>query len=150
MELADEITINAPKDVVYAALNDPDILQQCIPGCEELIKHSDTELEAKVVLKVGPVKARFGGNVTLDTEGAPDQFSLSGQGNGGTAGHAKGGADVTLTEDGAQTILRYEAKAEIGGKLAQLGSRLIQSTAKKLAAKFFKSFAEVMEEQSVA
>ncbi len=150
MELADEITINAPKDVVYAALNDPDILQQCIPGCEELIKHSDTELEAKVVLKVGPVKARFGGNVTLDTAGAPDQFSLSGQGNGGTAGHAKGGADVTLTEDGAQTILRYEAKAEIGGKLAQLGSRLIQSTAKKLAAKFFKSFAEVMEEQSVA
>ena len=150
MELSDEITINAPKEVVYAALNDPEILQRCIPGCEELIKHSDTDLEAKVLLKVGPVKARFGGQVTLDTAGAPDAFSLSGQGNGGTAGHAKGGADVTLEADGEQTILRYEAKAEIGGKLAQLGSRLIQSTSKKLAAKFFKSFAEVMEESQVA
>ncbi len=150
MELSDKITINAPKDVVYAALNDPEILKQCIPGCEELIKHSDTELEAKVVLRVGPVKASFGGNVTLDTDGAPDQFSLSGQGNGGAAGHAKGGADVTLTAEGDQTILEYDAKAEIGGKLAQLGSRLIQSTAKKLASKFFKSFAKVVEQESVA
>jgi carbon monoxide dehydrogenase subunit G len=150
MELFDEIIINAPKDKVYAALNDPEILQQCIPGCEELIKHSDTELEAKVVLKVGPVKARFSGDVQLDTAGAPDAFSLTGQGNGGAAGHAKGGADVTLTADGDQTILKYEAKADIGGKLAQLGSRLIQSTAKKLAAKFFKSFADVMDEETVA
>ena len=83
MELADEIIINAPKDQVYAALNDPEVLKQCIPGCEELIQKSDTELEAKVVLKVGPVKARFGGEVTLDKSGAPDAFSLSGQGNGG-------------------------------------------------------------------
>ncbi|WP_439140169.1 CoxG family protein [Planktotalea sp.] len=150
MELSDEIIINAPKDKVYAALNDPAILQQCIPGCEELIKHSDTELEAKVVLKVGPVKARFSGDVQLDTAGAPDAFSLTGQGNGGAAGHAKGGADVTLTADVDQTILKYEAKADIGGKLAQLGSRLIQSTAKKLAAKFFKSFADVMDEETVA
>lgn len=150
MELADEIRIAAPKDVVYAALNDPEILKQCIPGCEELIKHSDTDLEAKVVLKIGPVKAKFGGEVTLDTAGAPDAFSLSGQGNGGAAGHAKGGADVTLTADGDETILKYEAKADIGGKLAQLGSRLIQSTAKKLAAKFFKSFAEVVAEEQVA
>lgn len=150
MELSDEIIINAPKDKVYAALNDPATLQQCIPGCEELIKHSDTELEAKVVLKVGPVKARFSGDVQLDTAGAPDAFSLTGQGNGGAAGHAKGGADVTLTADGDQTILKYEAKADIGGKLAQLGSRLIQSTAKKLAAKFFKSFADVMDEETVA
>ncbi|MBE1284068.1 MAG: carbon monoxide dehydrogenase [Rhodobacteraceae bacterium] len=144
MELNDEITINAPVGRVYAALNDPEVLQQCIPGCEELIKHSDTELEAKVVLKVGPVKARFSGNVELDTSGAPTSFSLSGQGNGGAAGHAKGGADVTLEADGDQTILRYAAKAEIGGKLAQLGSRLIQSTAKKLAAKFFTKFAETV------
>lgn len=150
MELKDEITINASKERVYAALNDPDVLQQCIPGCEELIKHSDTELEAKVVLKVGPVKAKFSGDVTLNTDGAPDAFSLTGQGSGGAAGHAKGGADVTLTEDGDTTILTYEAKAEIGGKLAQLGSRLIQSTAKKLAAKFFKSFAEVMEAEHVS
>ena len=146
MELADEIIINAPKDQVYAALNDPEVLKQCIPGCEELIQHSDTELEAKVVLKVGPVKARFGGEVTLDKSGAPDAFSLSGQGNGGAAGHAKGGADVTLTADGDTTILKYVAKAQIGGKIAQLGSRLIQSTAKKLAGKFFTSFAMVMED----
>jgi carbon monoxide dehydrogenase subunit G len=144
MELADEIIINASKEQVYAALNDPEILQQCIPGCEELIKHSDTELEAKVLLKVGPVKARFGGNVELDTSGAPDAFSLTGQGSGGTAGHAKGGADVTLTANAdGTTTLRYDAKADIGGKLAQLGSRLIQGTAKKLAAKFFKSLANV-------
>lgn len=144
MELNDEITIEAPMAQVYAALNDPAILQQCIPGCEELIKHSDTELEAKVVLKVGPVKARFSGNVVLDTTGAPDAFSLTGQGNGGAAGHARGGADVTLAEVDGKTVLRYVAKAEIGGKLAQLGSRLIQSTAKKLAAQFFKTFADVV------
>lgn len=145
MELNDEVTINATKARVYEALNDPEILQQCIPGCEELIQHSDTELEAKVVLKVGPVKARFSGNVELDKSGAPDAFSLSGQGNGGAAGHAKGGADVTLEEEDGVTTLKYTAKAEIGGKLAQLGGRLIQSTSKKLASKFFKKFAEVVE-----
>lgn len=148
MELSDEIIINAPMEQVYAALNDPEVLKQCIPGCEELIKHSDTELEAKVVLKIGPVKAKFSGDVTLDTAGAPDAFSLTGTGNGGAAGHAKGGADVTLTADGENTILRYEAKADIGGKLAQLGGRLIQSTAKKLAGKFFKSFANVVNEDA--
>ncbi|SPF78183.1 CoxG family protein [Pseudoprimorskyibacter insulae] len=147
MELNDEILIDAPKDRVYAALNDPEILRQCIPGCEELIQHSDTELEALVVLKVGPVKAKFSGNVTLDKSGAPDAFSLTGSGNGGAAGHAKGGADVTLTAQGDQTLLSYQAKAEIGGKLAQLGSRLIQSTAKKLAGKFFDKFAEVVNAQ---
>jgi len=105
----------------------------------------------KVVLKVGPVKAKFSGTVQLDTSGAPDAFSLTGQGNGGAAGHAKGGADVTLTAEGPDTtILRYEAKADIGGKLAQLGSRLIQSTAKKLAAKFFASFAEVVDVEAAA
>ncbi|OUS33465.1 carbon monoxide dehydrogenase [Rhodobacterales bacterium 56_14_T64] len=144
MELNDELIIDAPMHHVYEALNDPEILQQCIPGCEELIKHSDTELEAKVVLKIGPVKARFSGNVVLDTTGAPSAFSLTGQGNGGAAGHAKGGADVTLQEVDGKTVLTYAAKAEIGGKLAQLGGRLIQSTAKRLAAKFFKKFAEVV------
>jgi carbon monoxide dehydrogenase subunit G len=150
MELKDEIVINASKERVYAALNDPEILRQCIPGCEELLQHSDTELEAKIVLKVGPVKARFSGDVQLDKSGAPDAFSLTGQGNGGAAGHAKGGADVTLVADGDKTILSYDAKAQIGGKLAQLGSRLIQSTAKKLASKFFKSFAQVLEEEKTA
>jgi carbon monoxide dehydrogenase subunit G len=144
VELSEEIVINASKDRVYAALNDPEVLQKCIPGCEELTKTSDTDLEAKVVLKVGPVKARFKGDVQLDTAGAPDAFSLTGQGNGGAAGRAKGGADVTLTAVGDTTLLSYQAKAEVNGKLAQLGSRLIQSTAKKLAAEFFKTFAEVM------
>ena len=149
MELSDEIVINAPKAKVYAALNDPAVLQQCIPGCEELIKHSNTELEALVVLKIGPVKAKFSGTVQLDTAGAPDMFSLTGQGNGGAAGHAKGGATVTLAENGPnETVLRYEAKAVIGGKLAQLGSRLIQSTAQKLASKFFQSFAEVVNQDA--
>lgn len=149
MELVDEIRIAAPKEVVYAALQNPEILKQCIPGCEELVQKSENELEAKVVLKVGPVKARFSGDVTLDRAGAPDAFSLTGHGTGGTAGHAKGGADVTLTADGDETILNYEAKAAIGGKLAQLGSRLIQSTAKKLAGKFFTSFADVVEQDRV-
>ena len=140
MELSDEITINAPKSRVYEALNDPEILQQCIPGCEELIKHSETKLEAKVVLKVGPVKARFSGEVELNKEGAPDRYSLHGKGNGGAAGHAKGGADVTLEDAGSQTILRYTAKAQIGGKIAQLGSRLIMGTAKNLREVSFPNF----------
>jgi carbon monoxide dehydrogenase subunit G len=149
MELKDEIIINAPQSVVYAALNDVEILKECIPGCEELIKHSDTELEAKVVLKIGPVKAKFNGNVTLSPDAPPERFSLTGSGNGGAAGFAKGGADVELEEHPDGTLLRYNAKAEIGGKLAQLGSRLIQGTAKKLAAKFFKSFAETVGENEV-
>ncbi|MFG5383270.1 MULTISPECIES: CoxG family protein [unclassified Yoonia] len=150
MELKDEILIEAPRDVVYAALNDPEILKDCIPGCEELIKHSDTELEAKVVLKIGPVKAKFSGNVTLNPENPPEHFSLTGEGNGGAAGFAKGGADVTLTEQDGGTLLAYNANAQIGGKLAQLGSRLVQGTAKKLAGKFFTSFAERVTEAQAA
>ena len=141
MELKDEIVINAPRDRVYAALNDPEILKECIPGCEELVKHSDTELEAKVVLKIGPVKARFGGKVTLFPEAPPERFSLKGEGNGGAAGFAKGGAEVVLEDHPEGTLLRYDASADVGGKLAQLGNRLIQGTAKKLAGKFFDDFA---------
>ena len=148
MELSDEIEISVPMQTVYDALNNVDILKKCIPGCEELVKISDDQLEAKVVLKVGPVKARFSGQVTLDASAGPENFSLSGQGNGGAAGFAKGGADVTLLQKGDITVLSYTAKAEIGGKLAQLGSRLIQSTAKKLATKFFKSFSEVVVEET--
>lgn len=150
MDLKDEIIINAPQDVVYAALNDPEILKDCIPGCEELIKHSDTELEAKVVLKIGPVKAKFSGDVTLSPDDPPNRFSLSGSGNGGAAGHARGGAEVELEQHQEGTLLRYDAKADIGGKLAQLGSRLIQGTAKKLAAKFFKNFAARVSEDAAA
>lgn len=144
MELKDEIHIPASKAAVYAGLNDPDILKACIPGCQELNQVSENELEAKVGLKVGPVKANFGGKVTLDKSGAPDRFSLTGEGNGGVAGFAKGGADVELIEDGEGTLLRYEAKADVGGKLAMLGGRLIQGTAKKLSGQFFDKFAEVM------
>ncbi|QKV17630.1 CoxG family protein [Oricola thermophila] len=145
MEMNDEIRIEAPRDRVYAALNDTETLKACIPGCEELVKKSDTELEAKVTLKIGPVKAKFGGNVTLDQSNAPGRFSLSGEGSGGVAGFAKGGADVELEEDGDATVLRYTAKADVGGKIAQLGSRLIVSTANRLAGQFFAKFKEVVE-----
>ena len=150
MELNDEVFIEAPRDVVYAALNDPEILKQCIPGCEELTKSSDTQLSAKVVLKVGPVKAKFAGDVTLDPSEAPSKFSLVGEGNGGVAGFAKGGADVELIEENGGTTLRYIAKAEIGGKLAQLGGRLVASTANKLSKNFFEKFDEVVTAQHAA
>jgi uncharacterized protein len=146
MELQDEVRISAPRDKVYAALNDTEILKACIPGCEELIRTSANVLEAKVVLKIGPVKAKFGGVVTLDPSKAPAKFSLSGEGSGGIAGFAKGGADVELIEDGNETILRYTAKADVGGKMAQLGSRLIVGTSQKLAGMFFASFAEKVSE----
>ncbi|MFY0619734.1 CoxG family protein [Shimia sp.] len=150
MELQDEIRISAPRDVVYRALNDPEVLKECIPGCEELEQHTPEHLSAKVVLKVGPVKAKFAGEVQLDTSNAPDRFTLSGEGKGGAAGFAKGGAEVTLVEDGDETVLTYVAKADVGGKIAQLGSRLIQGTAKKLSGKFFTKFAEVVTEQAEA
>ena len=148
MELSDTIEISVPMQTVYNALNNVDILKKCIPGCEELVKISNNQLEAKVVLKMGPVKARFSGQFIVDASAGPEKFSLLGQGNGAAAGFAKGGADVKLLQNGEVTVLSYTAKAEIGGKLAQLGSRLIQSTAKKLATKFFKSFSEVVVEEA--
>ena len=144
MELSEDITIPAPRAKVYDSLNDVAILKACIPGCEELIKHSDNELEARVVLKIGPVKAKFSGQVSLDTTNAPDKFSLAGSGDGGIAGFAKGGADVALIANGDITLLRYTAKAETGGKIAQLGSRLITSTARKLSKAFFENFEKIM------
>lgn len=145
MDLTDEILIPAPRDVVFAALNDPEILRAAIPGCEELVRHSDTDLEAKVVLKIGPVKARFSGKVTLDPREAPSRFTLSGEGNGGIAGFAKGGAEVELVEQDGGTLLRYVARADVGGKIAQLGNRLIQGTAKKLAGEFFEAFSQAVQ-----
>ena len=141
LELQDEIMIPAPRDRVYAALNNLETLQKAIPGCEELIRLSDTELAAKVVLKIGPVKARFNGKVTLDQSGAPGSFSLQGEGAGGVAGFAKGGAVVTLEDRGTETLLSYTASADVGGKIAQLGNRLIAGAAKKLADQFFTTFA---------
>jgi carbon monoxide dehydrogenase subunit G len=144
MDMTGEYRIPAPREQVWAALNDPEILRQAIPGCDELIKHSDTELEAKVTAKVGPVKAKFGGNVRLENINPPVGYSIVGEGKGGAAGFAKGGADVSLAEDGDGTILTYSAKAEVGGKLAQIGSRLIQGTAKKMADEFFGKFSELV------
>jgi carbon monoxide dehydrogenase subunit G len=148
MEMTGEYRIAAPRQTVWEALNDPEVLRASIPGCEELVKKSDTELEAKVTAKVGPVKARFGGNVTLGNLNPPESYTISGQGSGGAAGFAKGGADVRLIEDGADTILRYEAKADVGGKLAQIGSRLIQGTAKKMADEFFGTFSRLVAAQA--
>ena len=140
MDMQGEERIAARRETVWAALNDPDILRQCIPGCQSLELKSPTELSASVKLKIGPVSASFAGDVILSNINAPESYTISGEGKGGIAGFAKGGADVTLTEDGDETILVYDAKAEIGGKLAQLGSRLVGSSAKKLAQQFFADF----------
>ena len=136
-----EERIAASVQKVWEALNDPDMLKACIPGCETLEKKSDTELAAIVVLKIGPIKARFAGEVTLKNLNPPHSYTIEGEGKGGIAGFAKGGADVSLTEDGPDaTILKYTTKADVGGKIAQLGSRLISSTSKKLAGEFFSTF----------
>ena len=136
-----EERIAASVQKVWEALNDPDTLKACIPGCETLEKKSDTELAAIVVLKIGPIKARFAGEVTLKNLNPPHSYTIEGEGKGGIAGFAKGGADVNLTEEGPDvTLLKYAAKADVGGKIAQLGSRLITSTSKKLAGEFFSTF----------
>ena len=141
MDMSGSETIQAPIDVVWRALNDPEILRQCIPGCEALEKQSDTQMTATVVLKVGPVKARFEGAVELSNLNPPNSYTITGEGKGGLLGFARGGADVSLVAEGADTtILTYAVKADVGGKIAQLGSRLIDSTAKKLAGQFFTSF----------
>ncbi len=141
MVIEGEERIEAPIEKVWAALNDPDILKACIPGCDSLEKTSDTELAAVVTLKVGPIKAKFNGEVQLTNLNPPHSYTIVGEGKGGIAGFAKGGADVTLREDGPDaTILTYTAKADVGGKMAQLGSRLIASTSKKLAGEFFSTF----------
>ena len=145
MELKGQQRIAASREKVFEALNDPEILQQSIPGCQSLNKVSDTELEAKVGLKIGPVKANFDGQVTLSDLNPPESYTISGEGKGGSAGHAKGSAQVKLTEDGDGTLLDYDVNAAVGGKLAQLGARLIDSTAKRLAQQFFTKFGELVE-----
>jgi len=138
-----EERIAAPIEKVWKALNDPAVLQATIPGCQNLEMKSPTEMAATVVLKIGPIKATFQGEVVLKNLDPPNSYTIQGEGKGGIAGFAKGGADVTLTADGAEaTILKYAAKADVGGKIAQLGSRLIESTSKKLAGQFFSTFNE--------
>ena len=145
MELNDEITIPAKLELVYNSLNNIEVLKACIPGCEELLEEEDGKLSARVILKIGPIKAKFKGKVSLDLSNGPKKYSLTGEGDGGVAGFAKGGADVELIEDSDQTILKYVAKSEVKGKIAQLGSRLILSTAKKLSKTFFENFKEYMQ-----
>lgn len=144
MDMTGEQRIEASRDKVWAALNDPDVLKQCIPGCQTIEKLSDTELKANVTLKIGPVKASFAGKVTLGDLDPPKSYTISGEGAGGVAGFAKGEAKVRLDEDGAATVLHYEVKAQVGGKIAQLGARLIDGTAKKLAGEFFTTFGKVV------
>lgn len=140
MDTTGEERIPASREAVWHGLNDPDILRRCIPGCQSLEMKSPTELAAIVKVKIGPVSATFKGNVTLSNLSPPASYTISGEGTGGIAGFAKGGADVTLDGDNEETVLRYDVKAEVGGKIAQLGSRLINSTAKKLAQQFFANF----------
>lgn len=143
MDLTGEYRIPVPRETVWAALNDPEILKACIPGCEELNKTSDTEFTARVVAKIGPVKAGFGGKVTLSELDPPNGYTITGEGQGGAAGFAKGGAKVRLepVDGGTATTLRYNVDAQIGGKLAQIGSRLVEGSARKLADEFFAAFA---------
>lgn len=140
MDMSGEYRIAAPRAQVWEALNDEAVLKACIPGCEEIERTSDTTLSAKVVQKIGPVKARFEGAIELQNINAPVGYTIVGEGQGGVAGFAKGKADVALAEDGAETILTYTAEAQVGGKLARLGSRLIDATAKKVAGQFFDNF----------
>jgi carbon monoxide dehydrogenase subunit G len=140
MDIQGQYRIAAPRDVVWAALNDPEVLKRCIPGCKELEQRSPTDLAAKVQLKVGPISATFTGAVTLEDLNPPAGYTIVGQGQGGAAGFAKGRARVDLVDVGDETDLSYTAKAEVGGKLATLGGRLIQATSKKMADEFFGKF----------
>ncbi len=145
MKMSGSQVIQAPRKTVWLGLNDPKILQQCTPGCETIKAASPTEMSAKVVLKVGPVKATFTGEVILTDIKAPERYRISGKGQGGLAGFATGGATVKLTENGSlETLMDYDVDAQIGGKLAMLGSRLIDSTAKSLAGQFFTKSASMM------
>jgi carbon monoxide dehydrogenase subunit G len=150
MKMSGEEVIGAARETVWKALNDPQILKQCIPGCETIVKHSDTRFEARVIAKVGPVKAGFTGTVNLSDLNPPSSYRISGEGKGGLAGFARGGANVKL-EDGAggATRLSYDVDAQVGGKLAMLGSRLIDSTARSMATQFFEKFAKIVSSMKV-
>jgi len=145
MDMSGSHRIEAPRERVWAALNDPEVLRQCIPGCDEVVKQSDTEMTAKVVAKVGPVSAKFSGKVTLSDLDPPNGYTITGEGSGGVAGFGKGGASVTLASDGTATVLTYKAHAQVGGKLAQIGSRLVDATARKMADDFFVRFTALLD-----
>ena len=149
MDFTGEYKVPASRDKVWEALNDVEVLKLCIDGCEELNKDSDTEFSAKVTAKVGPVRAKFTGKVTLSDIDPPNGYTISGEGQGGVAGFAKGGAIVKLVDGDGATILHYEAKAEVGGKLASVGSRLVEGVAKKTADDFFSKFVEIVSDGDV-
>lgn len=144
MQLSDSRDISADRETVWAALLSPEVLKACVPGCQEMTGSPEEGFEAVVVQKVGPVKATFKGLVELSDINAPDSMTISGEGKGGAAGFAKGGAKVRLEADGGATILHYEVEAKVGGKLAQLGSRVIDGFAKKMADQFFSNFQEAV------
>jgi uncharacterized protein len=140
-----EVVLPADRATVWARLNNAETLKASIPGCESLDKLSDTEMQAVAKIKIGPVSARFKGKVNLSDLDPPNSYRISGQGDGGIAGFAKGGANVSLSDaDGGGTKLSYDVDAQIGGKIAQLGGRLIDSTSKKLADEFFANFAKAL------
>jgi len=141
MTMTGEVQLPADRQTVWTKLNDPTVLKTCIPGCEQLDKNSDTEFQAVATLKVGPVKARWKGKVRLSDLDPPNSYRISGEGEGGVAGFAKGAAKVSLSDKDGGTLLSYNVEAQIGGKLAQLGQRLINSAAKKTADDFFERFA---------
>jgi carbon monoxide dehydrogenase subunit G len=145
MDMTGEQRIPASREIVWQALNDPEVLKACIPGCQELTKQSDTDMTALAVIKVGPISAKFAGAVTLSDLNPPNGYKITGEGRGGVAGHVKGGAIVRLEQDGGDTILFYDVNAQIGGKLAQLGSRMIDATARSMSAAFFKSLSQQIE-----
>ena len=142
MEMNGERRIPAPRQRVWDALNDPEMLKAAIPGCESVTKTADDAFEAKVSIKIGPMAAKFGGKVKLENIQAPASYTISGEGNGGPMGFAKGGADVALEAVGPnETLLKFAVKAQVGGKMAQLGARLIDATAKQMSDQFFDRFA---------
>ena len=145
MDMKGSRQIAASRQKVWAALNDPRILKQCITGCEALEMQSPTDMTVRVKLAVGPVRATFNGKVKLTDIDPPSGYRIVGEGNGGVAGFAKGGAVVHLADDGHGTLMSYEVKADVGGRLAQLGGRLIDSTAKKIADDFFEKLAELVD-----
>ena len=144
MTMTGEIQLGAPREVVWAMLNDPEVLKACIPGCEELDRTDNQGFRAVAKMKVGPVSARFKGRVILNDLDPPNGYKISGEGEGAIAGFAKGDAKVRLAEKDGGTLLSYHVEAQIGGKLAQLGQRLINGTAKKLADEFFANFAKAL------
>lgn len=146
MTMNGEVTLPAPREIVWEKLNDPEVLKKCIPGCEDLEKSSDHEFRATSKIKVGPISARFKGKVTLSDFDPPNGYKISGEGEGGMAGFAKGAATVGLVDAEGGTLLTYNVEAQIGGKLAQLGQRLVNSSAKKLADEFFDKFAASLQE----